>query len=406
MNKIIPLIMVSLCGATILTLAGCRGGHPDISDVPGMIEIDQRLKPFVWHGEIHYEKFHRETREVRDSIFTSYESTSYTHILDSRGRFVSEVAGNDSVNIPSDLTSSSGNARVFIGAVDPASRLLYAYRYHDSDMGMFIYDVETGKPTGFVELVSLPAARSFAIEYRNSEMLASGVRERLERAGCKLPPQEKPLHWNTDVFTSTLYITDMETWQNMSIVRKLMHGARRISAENREMRRFHDVLVSHFEAIVPDYEAAFSRFIADNLAGAYIYSAFSYVPDENTGADYVVLPDKGFAFEITPVMKIGDLPRATSRPRPDSEKNRCEISVKRTGRKSWWKFEPVAFIPLWKRYTIYRHRLSLNGEKFNIWNDSRSLKVLDYLPPEGSNGVTYFSLIGEDGMATLYSYDQ
>ncbi|MDR2912966.1 MAG: hypothetical protein LBV38_06740 [Alistipes sp.] len=417
------IIIVVVCGVALLfALTGCnRDSSPDITEATNVTQIGERLKPFVWRGEIHYEKFVWENREVvvdsvQGAVLSSWQIERHTFVLDSRGRQVSEIAEADETKVPRRLTSDSGTKRVFIGVVDPVGRLLYAHRYHARDMGIYMYDVATGRPAGFVELVSIPTARAFAIEHRNSEMLNLDTRERLERAGCVLPPREKVLRWNTEVFRDEAKFRDTEAWQNMNTAQKLIMGARRMSAQNDEEKRFRRVLVEHFDAIEPEYEAAISRFVADNVDGAYVYTAYSYVYDEGSAVEYVVLPDKGFAFEVTAGMTLGDLPRATAAPTGDSGGD-SGVSIRRTGRHSWLRFEPVAFIPLWKLHTIYRYRLAIGDEQWTLWDSSSSLKILDLQTGTGgefqaggnlqTNGAAgdsvYFSLIDGEGLVQLYS---
>jgi hypothetical protein len=407
------LLIGALCLSLGLLAACSWGRRPKeaipIGDISGMNALadDEKLHPFVRSGQLLYEK---ERIDRTDSLGTGVARFELGHLIyDGTGKVIAETPPADSTRhmLPSfgKTRFDTAAALTFSGSLSPTDQLIYPYKFY-GDRGLMLYDFSMQEPPQTVEFFSLPDLCSMAEEHRNTLSVDDAVRERLRRAGCILPKEVDAPRWNTTPWREVDHKQaqqDMNEGKWIKVTREYIRATNR---QNKEDKRFKGVLAAHLDSLQAEYERTIEQFVAANREGAY---TFLFNPDDSFFTrgemhprEYVVLPERGFAFELTSGMNFGDLPAATAEPLPQWDKKRKDVVLRRTGRKLQWQFTPVAFIPIWTRYYTYYYELSVAGEKWPVTSPDK-LQILDVIQ---SGEKTYFSLIDETGLARLYFYDK
>jgi hypothetical protein len=349
------IVMIVICLVLVVRVMYFRSLRAKVvlmEDIPGLENLGHLFKPVMCDGQLFFE----------EEIYLTDERMVY----DARGELVAKFPPIDSAFAAEHTPLSGPNAKFaegrlliprlnFSGSSDPLGRLIYLYDFAWVH-GMMLYDLAGEEPPRAAEFFSLPDLRREADRSQYMFRIDPSVRERLRQAGCVLPDEATP-------------------WRPIDTLQRR-------------------------------YEEVIERFVADNRAEAFTLTSYSkdYYRHDRSVSDtrhHVVLPEKGFAFELTPGMNLPELPAANSE-LPKWDKKRTEVAIRRTGYEREWEFWPIAMIPWWKTSLTHYYKLTIDGKTFRVLDGSK-LRVLD---AECVDGKIYFSLIDEEGTASLYVYDR
>jgi hypothetical protein len=409
--KMIGIAVIAVCLIFIMRAvygwAWCPKDSVPLEYIPGVEHLadSYSLTPFMRKGQLLFE----EQKIDRSGGGGNWRYGLGRLVRDAHGQLAAETPPYDSLKplFPSfgKYDFSAAPELKFSGSIDPHDRLVYSYKFHQ-DHGLVLYDFAGVKPPLAMEFFSLSELRREAAERRRSFSIEPKLRERLRKAGFILPAEVPPPRWNREPWTDVSHEEAQRDMEQGNWGRIIWRNFRAIRHQNKEEKAYNKILAAHLDTLQRQYEEAIERFVADNSDVAYTIETY-YIPDYHLNNSkyetrkYVVLHERGFAFELTSRMKLPELPAAGT-PLPKWDKKRSKIFIRQTGYRRDWQFWPIAMIPWWKVSTDYYYKLTIDAKAYCIVSGSRQ----QLLNAEHVNGKIYFSLIDKAGLASLYVYDK